>query len=291
MRDYIIFTDSTADLPDSFIKENKIEVLPMTFTLDGSDYKDFPDRREMSSKEFYDKMRDGKQPVTAQLNSHEFIDALTPHIEKGLDILYICFSSALSGTFNSARLAIDELKETHPEATIKVVDSCLAAMGEGYLVYHVNKFKNEGLSLEENFNKTNEFKNKVCAWFTVSDIDTLKRGGRLSNAAAFIANALKIKPILNISLEGKLVAQGKKRGRETSLNALLDEMEKRVIIDETEVVFIGHGDCIEDALFIKGQIEEKFGLKNFMINEIGPVIGAHTGPDAITLFFIGNERQ
>lgn len=290
MRDYIIFTDSTTDLDDSFVKENKIEVLPMTFTLDGNDYKNYPDNRELSPKDFYDLMRNGKQPHTAQVNSHEFIQAVLPFIEKGLDILYICFSSALSGTFNSVRLAVEDLKDTHPEATIKVVDSKLAAMGEGLLVYYANKFKNDGLSLVENFDKTNMFKSKVCAWFTVSDIETLRRGGRVSNVAAVVANALKIKPILHIDEEGKLVARGKKRGRKHSLIALIDEMEKRVEIDNNDIIFISHGDCLEEAYFIKSLIEERFGFTNFIINEVGPVIGAHTGPDMMSVFFIGNEK-
>lgn len=290
MREYIIFTDSTTDLPNSFVTQNNIEVLPMTFSLEGKDYKEYSDKRELSSKDFYNAMRNGKQPITAQVNSIEFIDAVTPHIEKGFDILYICFSSALSGTFNSVRLGVDELQNTFPDANIKVVDSKLAAMGEGMLVYYANKYKQQGLSLEENFVATEKMKEKICSWFTVSDIDTLKRGGRLSNAAAFIANALKIKPILNVSAEGKLVAQGKKRGRDASLITLIEEMEKRVIIEETEIVFIGHGDCIEDAEFMKNQIQEKFGITNFMINDIGAVIGSHTGPDAITLFFIGKEK-
>lgn len=290
MKEYIIFTDSTTDLPDSFAKENNIEVLPLTFSLDGKDYKNFLDNRELSPKEFYDMMRDGKQPITAQINSVEFIDAVLPFVEKGIDILYICFSSALSGTFNSVRLGVEEIKEKYPDANIKVVDSTLASMGEGLLVYYANKFKNEGLSLEENFNKTNEFKAKVCAWFTVSDIDTLKRGGRVSNAAALIASILKIKPILNIDVDGKLVARGKVRGRKQSFNTLIDEMEKRIIVEENDVVFISHGDCLEDALEFKSMIEAKFGITNFVINEIGSVIGAHTGPDAITVFFVGKEK-
>ncbi|MFI3251503.1 MAG: DegV family protein [bacterium] len=290
MKDYIIFTDSTTDLPDSFVKENNIEVLPLTFTLEGKDYKNYLDERELSTKDFYDAMRKGKQPVTAQINSEEFLEAITPFVEKGLDILYICFSSALSGTFNSVRLGLEVLKETHPDANVKVIDSKLASAGEGLLVYYANKFKKEGLSLEENFEKTEKFKEKVCAWFTVSDIDTLKRGGRLSNAAAFIANALKIKPILHISEEGKLVAKGKKRGRDTSLTTLIAEMEQRIIVEENDVIIIAHGDCLEEAEQLKNDIESKFGISNFILTNIGPVIGAHTGPDAMTLFFVGKEK-
>ncbi len=290
MKDYIIFTDSTTDLPDSFAKENNIEVLPLTFSLNGKDYKNYLDNRELSAKEFYDSMRAGNQPITAQINSIEFIEAVMPFVEKEIDILYICFSSALSGTFNSVRLGVEEIKEKYPNANIKVVDSTLASMGEGLLVYYANKFKNEGLSLEDNFNKINEFKSKIVSWFTVSDIDTLKRGGRVSNAAALIASVLKIKPILHVSEEGKLVARGKVRGRKQSLKHLVDEVEKRIIVEENDVIFISHGDCLEEALEFKEMLQEKFGITNFMINDIGSVIGAHTGPDAMTVFFVGKEK-
>lgn len=290
MKDYILFTDSTTDLPNSFVLENNIEVLPLTFTLDGKDYKNYLDGRELSTKDFYDKMRNGKQPVTAQVNSEEFIERVKPFVEKGHDILYVCFSSALSGTFNSVRLGVEELLEQFPKANIKVVDSKLASMGEGLLVWYANKFKQEGLSLEENYKKLEEQKGKISAWFTVSDIATLKRGGRLSNAAAFIATALKIKPILHISEEGKLVARTKKIGRKQSLIALVEEMEKRINKEECDIIFIAHGDCLEEANYLKQLVEEKTGHKNFMLGEVGPVIGAHTGPDVMTLFFIGKEK-
>ncbi len=290
MRDYVILTDSTTDLPNEFAVDNNISVLPMTFTLEDKDYKNYLDNRELSPKDFYNLMRDGKQPITAQVNSSEFVEFAAPILKKGLDILYVCFSSALSGTFNSVRLALNELNEKFPDADIKVLDSTSASMGEGLVVYYANKFKQSGLSLEENFNKLQGYKKLICGWFTVSDIETLRRGGRVSNAAAFVAKTLKIKPILHIDDEGKLMARTKKIGRKHSLIALIDEMEKRVIIEENDVIFISHGDCLEEANFVKSLIEERFGLTNFMINEIGPVIGAHSGPDTLAVFFVGKER-
>lgn len=290
MKDYILFTDSTTDLTNDFVLENQIEVLPLTFSLDGKDYKNYLDNRELSSKDFYDFMRDGKQPITAQLNSEEVINAFTPFLEKGQDILYVCFSSGLSGTFNSVRLAVEELNETFPNSTIKVIDSKMACMGEGLVVYYANKFKNEGLSLEDNFNKIEEFKKKVCAWFTVSDIETLRRGGRVSNVSAFVATALKIKPILHVDEFGKLAPKDKVRGRKKSLNVILEEFDKRIIVEENDIIMIAHADCLEDALYLKEEISNKYGINNFLINSIGPVIGAHTGPDALTLFFIGKEK-
>ncbi|MFI3329734.1 MAG: DegV family protein [bacterium] len=290
MKDYVILTDSTTDLTNEFCTTNNIEVLPLTFSLDNKDYKNYLDERELKIKDFYDAMRNGKQPITAQVNSEEFIAFAEPILKKGLDILYVCFSSALSGTFNSARLGIEELKEKYPDANIKIIDSKLASMGEGLLVYYTNKFKQEGLSLEENFNKTEEMKTKICAWFTVSDIETLRRGGRVSNVAAFVAKTLKIKPILHVDEEGRLVARTKKIGRKHSLIALIDEMEKRVISEECEMIYISHGDCLEEANFVKSLIEERFGLTNFTINNIGPVIGSHMGPDGIAIFFVGKEK-
>ncbi len=289
MRDYIIMTDSTTDLPNDFVNKNNIVVLPMTFSLDGKDYKNYPDNRELSPKDFYDLMRDGKQPITAQVNSEEFITIAEP-ILKDKDILYICFSSALSGTYNSVRLGAEDLKEKYPDSNIKLVDSKLASMGEGLLVYYANKFKQEGQTLEENYNSCESKKKEVISWFTVSDIETLRRGGRVSNVAAFLAKALKIKPILHVSEDGKLMAMDKVRGRKASLKTLIDEMEARVLVDRNDVVFISHGDCIDDANYVKELITEKFGITNFMINEIGPVIGAHSGPDTIALFYVGSKK-
>ncbi len=288
MRDYIIITESTTDLPNSFAVENNLTILPMTFRLEEKDYKNYLDNRELTPQEFYNKMRDGKQPITAQVNSEEFIDIATPILEKELDILYIGFSSALSGTYNSARLATDELLEKFPDAKIKLVDSKLASMGEGLLAYYAVQFKKEGLSLEENAAKLEEQKANITSWFTVSDIETLRRGGRVSNAAAFVAKALKIKPILHVDSEGRLIARTKKVGRKQSLNALIEEISSRMV-DKPEMMFISHGDSLEDAMYVKEQFEAK-GVQNFMINEIGPVIGAHSGPDTIAVFVTGTEK-
>lgn len=290
MRKYVILTDSTTDLPNQYVIDNNIEILPLTFTLNDKNYKNYFDEREISTKDFYQSMREGNQPITAQVNSEEFISFVEPLVKKGLDVLYVCFSSALSGTFNSARLGSEELLEKYPDAVIKVLDSKLPSMGEGLLVYYANKYKNEGLSLEDNFEKLNDTKTKISCWFTVSDIETLRRGGRVSNVQAFVAKTLKIKPILHVDDDGKLVARTKKIGRKHSLIALIDEMEKRIITNECESIFIGHGDCIEEAEFVKSLIEERFGISNFVINFIGPVIGAHTGPDVIAVFFIGKEK-
>ncbi len=290
MNKYIILTDSTTDLTNEFVVKNDIKVLPLTFTLMGNDYKNYLDERELTTKDFYQAMREGNQPITSQVNSEEFIEFVEPLLEKKNDILYVCFSSALSGTFNSARLATEELIEKYPDSNIKVVDSKLASMGEGLLVYYANKFKEQGLSLEENITKLEEIKTKICAWFTVSDIETLRRGGRVSNAAAFVAKTLKIKPILHMDIDGKLVARTKKIGRKHSLTALIEEMEKRIIVENNEIVFISHGDCLEEANFVKAMIEERFGITNFLISNIGPVIGSHTGPDGMAIFFIGEEK-
>lgn len=290
MKDYVIIIDSTTDLPNDFVVENNITVLPLTFSLDGKNYKNHLDNKELSAKAFYDKMRNGQQPVTAQINSEEFIEIATPILEKGLDILYIGFSSALSGTFNSVRLGSEELLEKYPSAKISLIDSKLASMGEGLLAYYAVKYKNEGLSLEEVTNKVEIQKTKITSWFTVSDIETLRRGGRVSNASAFVAKALKIKPILHVDADGKLVARTKKMGRKQSLNSLLEEILERIIVEENDVVFIGHGDSLEDAIYFKELLQEKTGITNYMLNEIGPVIGAHSGPDTIAVFVVGKEK-
>lgn len=290
MKDYVIVTDSTTDLPNSFAEENNLVVLPLTFRLENKDYKNYLDNRDLSPKEFYEKMRNGNQPVTAQVNSEEFIELATPILEKGLDILYVGFSSALSGTYNSIRLGTEELIEKFPKAKIKLVDSKLASMGEGLLVHYAVEYKKQGLSLEEIVPKLEEQRGKITSWFTVSDIETLRRGGRVSNVGAFVAKALKIKPILHVDEEGRLIARTKKIGRKQSLNSLLDEILERIIVEENEVVFISHGDSLEDANYIKEKIEEKTKIKKFIINEIGPVIGAHSGPDTIAVFVVGKGK-
>lgn len=287
---YVIFTDSTTDLPVDFVNTNNIKVIPMKFIIEGKEYKNYLDEREMKAKDFYDLERKGVIAKTAQLTTFEIVEAYKEELEKGNDILAIGFSSGLSGTFNSMRLAKEELEEEYKDRKILIIDSLCASMGEGLFVYYANLYKNEGLSLEENYQKLLELRPHLVHWFTVENLDTLRRGGRVSNVTAFIANALNIKPVLHVDNEGHLIAMMKKIGRRRSVLALLDKMLETIDNKKPQMIMIGHGDCLEDATFLANEIKKKIDVKDIMINNIGPVIGAHSGPGTLALFYVGKER-
>ena len=205
-------------------------------------------------------------------------------------MLCIAFSSGLSGTYHSICLAAEELREKYPEATISVVDSLCASMGEGLLIHKAAMLKEAGKSLQEVTQWLEENKLHLCHNFTVDDLFFLHRGGRVSKTTAIVGSALGIKPVLHVDNEGKLVPVGKVRGRKQSLIALVDRMVKQVQGVENDIVFISHGDCLEDAEFVRDQIKERLGIQNFMINYIGPTIGSHSGPGTVALFFMGQSR-
>ena len=286
MKDYIIFTDSTADLPLSIVKELDVKIVPMELTFDNEKY--FQDS-DVDFKKFYSDLRNGKLPKTTCTNSAKFIEFFEPYLKNNKDILYICFSSALSKTYECAIIAANELNKKYANK-VAVVDSKSASLGQGLLVYYAAKKRQTGANLEEVKAWLEENKTKMCHWFTVDDLFHLKRGGRISTAIATLGSILNVKPILNINNEGVLMPRGKVRGRKASLLALINEMEKNFIKSENDVIFISHGDAIDDAKFVSDQIKEKFGIENIIINYIGPTIGSHTGAGTIALFFLGSER-
>lgn len=290
MRDYVIITDSTTDLPDSFVKENQVEVIPMQFSLDGKEYRNYLDERELKNSEFYQAEIDGKIAKTAQLTMYDIINVYRPYLEKGLDILGIGFSSGLSGTYNSMRLACEELQEEFKERKIMIIDSLCASLGEGLFVYYAVENKKKGLDIEENYKMLTELRPHLCHWFTVRDLETLRRGGRVSNAAAFVADTLNIKPVLHVDDAGHLVAMKKVFGRKRSLLALVDKLEETINKDEPQLIMIGHGACLEDAEFVAREVKKRVEIKDILINCIGPVIGAHSGPGTLALFFVGSKR-
>jgi DegV family protein with EDD domain len=290
MRNYVIITDSTTDLSEEIIKELGINVIPLTFEMDGKTFKDRTDKNQLDLHEFYDKLRNGAKSVTSLVNSEEFIDFFEPILKEGNDILYIAFSSALSGTYNSSIIAKDELLEKYPESKIICIDSKAASAGEGLLVYSAVKKKEDGLSLDELEEWVQEYSPKVCHWFTVDDLNHLKRGGRVSALSATIGTALNVKPILHVDNEGRLIPMEKVRGRKKSIQTLMEHLDKTIMNPEQQDIFIGHGDTLEDAEFLAGLIREKYNVRNIFINTIGPVVGSHTGPGIIALFFFGKER-
>ena len=290
MQKYVILTDSTTDLPAYYAEENGLEVVPLGFMLDGLNYRNYLDNRELPSEEFYKKISEGKQAKTYQVNPEEFYEIFKRILDKGLGILAIIFSSGLSGTFNSARIAYEQIKEENPNAPIKIVDSLCASLGEGLLVHYALEEKRNGMSLDELAKYVEELKLRVSHWFTVMDMDTLKRGGRISASAAFFAKTLNINPVLHVSDEGKLVAKAKKIGRKNALNALVDKFLETYTIDENKVVFISHSNCEKDAIKVMEAIKANTKITDFLINNIGPVIGGHTGVGTVALFYISNKR-
>lgn len=293
MKDYVIITDSTTDLRVEQAEEWNIKVIPMTFTIQNKNYENYLDGREMDYHTFYNFLRNKVDSTTAQISPAKFIEAFTPVLEAAKDILYISFSSGLSSSYNSAIVATKMLKEDYPDANIEVIDSLCASYGEGLFVYYAYNYKKEGKSLAECKDALLELRPKLCHWFTVDDMDTLLRGGRVTGAQAFVAKTLKIKPVLNVDDEGHLIPRFKKVGRKSALKELVNQMTK--LYDESikQTIFLAHGDCLDDALFVKKQIEETFGDKidHVELSFIGPVIGTHSGPGTIALFFVGSKRQ
>ena len=290
MGTYRIVTDSTTDLTPELIQELDVQVIPLCYMMGGKTYHNIPGGGEMTDKEFYAKLRAGSMSATTQVNSEEFLHVFTPLLEAGQDVLYIAFSSGLSGTYQSAVLAREELKQRFPDRRLEVFDSLCASMGEGLLVYHAAKLRQAGKSLDEVLAWLKGNVLNVCHWFTVDDLNHLKRGGRVSTATALVGTMLGIKPVLHVDDEGHLIPVSKVRGRKQSLDALVRRMEDTVLDPGNQMVFISHGDCLEDAQYVERQIREKLGVQQVKLGFIGPVIGAHSGPGTVALFFLGKER-
>ena len=290
MGTYRIVTDSTTDLTPELIQELDVQVIPLCYMMGGKTYHNIPGGGEMTDKEFYAKLRAGSMSTTTQVNSEEFLHVFTPLLEAGQDVLYIAFSSGLSGTYQSAVLAREELKQRFPDRRLEVFDSLCASMGEGLLVYHAAKLRNAGKSLDEVLAWLKGNVLNLCHWFTVDDLNHLKRGGRVSTATALVGTMLGIKPVLHVDDEGHLIPVSKVRGRKQSLDALVRRMEDTVLDPGNQMVFISHGDCLEDAQYVERQIREKLGVQQVKLGFIGPVIGAHSGPGTVALFFLGKER-
>ncbi len=290
MCEYVLFSDATADLSQQMVEELKIEIIPLLFNLDGTAFHNYPDNHELDPAVFYDKLRTGSLCTTSQINSVTFEEYFTPVLEQGKDILYLAFSSGLSGTYQSACIAAAELSERFPQRTVRVVDTLSASMGEGLVVYMAAKLCQQGKPLDEVADWVEQNKQKICQWFTVDDLMFLKRGGRVSSTAAIVGSMLGIKPVLHVDSEGHLIPMQKVRGRKASLDALVARMQQTAIDPETNAIFISHGDCEADANYVADCLREKLGAKNIFINFIGPVIGAHSGPGTVALFFVGSER-
>jgi len=289
MSNFVIVTDSTTDLPPAFADECGLEIIPYIYTLGGKEYHNYLDYREQPVKTFYDELREGKTATTTQVTAHRFMEVWRPMLEKGHDILYICLSSGLSKTYEQSVLAQREAAETFPDRKVITIDSRSASIGQGLLAYHAFVKKGEGMSLEDTAVYIENLIPHLHQWVMADDLHHLRRGGRVSGAAAFVGTVLNVKPIIAVVEEGLLVPQTKVRGRAKAIDLFLEKMDEYEMDPKDQMIFIAHSDSEDMANAAKDAISKKYGIKNFMINNIGPVIGAHTGPGTINVNFIGKK--
>lgn len=289
MSKYIITTDTTSDLPQEYLRQYNIGLLPLYYSFNGTVY---GDKLDLEPKEFYAKMRGGAMPTTMAVNPEVAKEVFTDLFKEGYDILHIAFSSALSGSCSVAATVARELNEEHPEAKIIVIDSLCASLGEGLLVHKAVKLKESGKTIDETADWLEKNKRNICHMFTVDDLHHLHRGGRVSKATAIIGTLINVKPVLHVDNEGRLIPLNNVRGRKKALISLVDQMEHRLkdYQGTNDIVFISHGDCKEEAEFVADQIKERFGIHDFLINFVSPTIGSHSGPGTVALFFLGKER-
>ena len=290
MSDFVILTDSSADLTDEMARALGVHVLPLSFTIQDKTYHNYPDNREMAPEDFYKLLRSGEMCTTSAVNVAAYHEAMEPLLQEGRDILVLAFSSGLSATYQSAKVAVEELCEQFPDRKLLLVDTLSASMGQGLLVWLAAQRQKAGESIEAVHAWVEENKLNLCHWFTVDDLHFLKRGGRIGAATAVLGTMLHIKPVLHVDDEGHLISMSKARGRAAALTALVDEMEKTVINPAEQTIFISHGDCLDDALKVADDVKGRFGVKAVILGHIGPVIGAHSGPGTIALFFLGSKR-
>ncbi len=288
MKDYVIVTDTACDISQEILQRWGVQEIDLTFRFE----KDNVERkgREMPIKEFYDCMREGGVAKTAAINPDVFIESFEKILAEGKDILYIGFSSGLSSTFNSSQIAANELQEKYSDRKIVFIDSLCASAGQGLCVYLAVQKRDSGASLEELADYLEDIKLNICHWFTVDDLVYLKRGGRVSATTAFVGTVLSIKPVMHVDNEGKLIPISKCRGRKASLSALADRYGELRDVSKSGTVFISHSDALEDAEYLRDLLKSRYGTEVEIITDIGPIIGAHSGPGTMALFFVGTER-
>lgn len=288
MRDYVILTDSACDIAPEILAEWNVGYKSLTFKF--SDEEKEYDNGDLSAAEFYAEMKKGRSAKTAAVNVESFTEMFEAPLSEGKDVLYLGFSSGLSNTYNAGRLAAEALREKYPEAKILTVDTLAASAGEGLMVYLTVQKKNEGASIEEAAKFCEDLIRNTSIWFTVDDLVYLKRGGRISPTVAFVGNALGIKPILHMDEAGHLVNVSKVRGRKPSILEMAKKYDELALDKANGTVFISHGDCLADAEFLAKTLQEKHGVTVKIITDVGPVIGAHSGPGTLALFFVGAHK-
>jgi len=287
MSNFRIVTDSGSDLNQHMIDKLNITLVPLMVNFQG---KTQPDNVDGGISAFYDGLRAGEVATTSAINPSGWEEKIEPILSADQDALVIAFSSGLSTTYQSAVIAAEELQAKYPERTIKVVDSLCASLGQGLLVWYACRKRDEGMSLNELANWLEENKLHLCHWFTVDDLMYLKRGGRVSAATALLGTMLQIKPVLHVDNDGHLINISKVRGRKASIEALAKKLGELGLDGENSTVFISHGDCIDDARLLETMVKERYGVKEVIIGHVGAVIGSHSGPGTLALFFLGTKR-
>ena len=291
MAEYIISTDTSCDFPLEYVKQHQLPLVTLFYSIDGVTGENGCPSSDVL-KNFYDKMRAGSMTKTQQASIEDTEKVFREILKEGKDILHIAFSSGLSGTANAARLAAENMMAEFPERKIIVIDSLCASLGQGLLVDYALKLQQQGKTMEETAKWLEDHIQNICHLFTVEDLKYLQRGGRISKTTALVGTMIGIKPVLHVDPEGKLVSISKVRGRKQSIQALVNKMEENIgkYRDEKQPIFISHGDCIEDANYLAELVKERFGYDEFLINDVGPTIGAHSGPGTLALFFMGETR-
>lgn len=289
MSNIFIFSDITCDFPKQRYRNN-MEILPFSCFVGDDSYDNI--ETFIDIKKFYERQKSGEKVGTSMLNQYLLEERVTAILEKGFDVLYLVFSSALSGTYEIARKSFEMLKEKYPQRKIEAIDSRNASLGEGLILENVLTKRDEGVSMEELVEHTLYYRDHVCSYFTVMDLKHLASLGRVSKTQAFIGTIAKIMPVMYCNELGQLVPIEKVITRKKALKALVDKMEEKMLpIEQQSVIFIGHGNCLEDAEYVADLVRERLGIKNIVIDYVGQVIGAHSGQGTVALFFVGKDRR
>ena len=289
-RKFIIVTDSGSDMSQEYFWEHDVECLQLGFTMDNVNYGG-EEGEEIDCKEFYKRLRAGAMPTTYQVSAEAVKNRLTPFLQEGNDVLCLSFSSGLSGTYSGYVVAVRELKKAYPKRKIEVVDTLCASMGQGLLLDYVVRKADTGATIEETAAYAESLKGRIVHNFTVDNLFHLKRGGRVSSGTAIVGTILKIKPVMHVNDDGKLVVIGKPMGRKKALLTLLDNVAKTADFGKDDKIFISHADCADDAETFKGMLKERFGNVEIVVGNIGPVIGSHAGAGTLAVFHVGTTRK
>ena len=285
--DFQIITDSCCDFPTPMYGQLGLTFVPLTVEFRGNT---FDDKNDDTLKDMYQGLRAGEVAKTSAVNPSRWSQAMEKALTAGKDVLVLAFSSGLSTTYQSAVIAAEELKDAYPDRKIQVIDTLCASMGQGLLVWYACKKRDEGLSLDEVAQWVQDNRLHLCHWFTVDDLMYLKRGGRISAATALVGTMLQIKPLLHVDDEGHLINMTKTRGRKAAIDAMVKKAQELGAGYDNSTMFISHGDCLSDAEYLSRQLKEKCGVKDVVISYVGAVIGSHSGPGTLALFFLGSHR-